>query len=149
MQVVFRPTGNKKMTCVCKSFFLWMRMTGLEPARAQCPLEPESSASANSATSAYVFLNLLDYHTIKQVLCQQLFSNFLQSLFIKSFLSDFICQKSFLPMPPDGFSPCVPLLRAVPEKISSAFHRPDFCTSPGHKPAFPFPAGMSFHQHYG
>ena len=46
-------------------------MTGLEPARAQCPLEPESSASASSATSAQ--LSVLDYNNVSKRICQQLF----------------------------------------------------------------------------
>ena len=48
-----------------------VRMTGLEPARAQCPLEPESSASASSATSAQ--LSVLDYNTVSKRVCQHLF----------------------------------------------------------------------------
>ncbi len=51
-----------------------MRMTGLEPARTLCPLEPESSASANSATSAYA-IDLLDYLTTNSPFCQLLFQN--------------------------------------------------------------------------
>ena len=46
-------------------------MTGLEPARAQCPLEPESSASASSATSAQ--LSVLDYNTASEEKCQAFF----------------------------------------------------------------------------
>ena len=46
-------------------------MTGLEPARAQCPLEPESSASASSATSAH--LSALDYNTASGEKCQAFF----------------------------------------------------------------------------
>ena len=45
-----------------------LRMTGLEPARAQCPLEPESSASASSATSAH--LSALDYNNAPMKFCQ-------------------------------------------------------------------------------
>ena len=45
-----------------------LRMTGLEPARAQCPLEPESSASASSATSAQ--LSALDYNNALNDICQ-------------------------------------------------------------------------------
>ena len=45
-----------------------LRMTGLEPARAQCPLEPESSASASSATSAQ--LSALDYNNALNNICQ-------------------------------------------------------------------------------
>ena len=48
-----------------------LRMTGLEPARAQCPLEPESSASASSATSAH--LSALDYNTAPKHFCQHIF----------------------------------------------------------------------------
>ena len=46
-------------------------MTGLEPARAQYPLEPESSASASSATSAQ--LSVLDYNTASAEKCQAFF----------------------------------------------------------------------------
>ena len=52
-----------------------VRMTGLEPARAQCPLEPESSASASSATSAQ--RTVLDYHNPWAPNCQGIFSIFL------------------------------------------------------------------------
>ena len=45
-----------------------MRMTGLEPARAT-PLEPKSSASANSATSAHNS----DNDITNASLCQHLF----------------------------------------------------------------------------
>ena len=48
-----------------------LRMTGLEPARAQCPLEPESSASASSATSAH--LSALDYNNAPKEICQHIF----------------------------------------------------------------------------
>ena len=55
-------------------FSALLRMTGLEPARAQCPLEPESSASASSATSAH--LSALDYNNAPKAFCQQIFSIF-------------------------------------------------------------------------
>ena len=63
---------NKKDHCNPQwSFPQLLRMTGLEPARAQCPLEPESSASASSATSAH--LSALDYNTAPKHFCQHIF----------------------------------------------------------------------------
>ena len=57
-------------------------MTGLEPARAQCPLEPESSASASSATSAQ--LSALDYNTAPKHFCQHIFYIFFIFLFYRN-----------------------------------------------------------------
>ena len=57
-------------------FSAFLRMTGLEPARAQCPLEPESSASASSATSAH--LSALDYNNAPNEICQHFFTIFLK-----------------------------------------------------------------------
>ena len=54
-------------------------MTGLEPARAQCPLEPESSASASSATSAH--LSALNYNNAPDKICQHFFTKKAQILF--------------------------------------------------------------------
>ena len=54
-------------------------MTGLEPARAQCPLEPESSASASSATSAH--LSALDNNNAPDTFCQYFFTIFLNFFF--------------------------------------------------------------------
>ena len=59
-----------------------LRMTGLEPARAQCPLEPESSASASSATSAH--LSALDYNTAPKHFCQHIFYIFFIFLFYRN-----------------------------------------------------------------
>ena len=59
-----------------------LRMTGLEPARAQCPLEPESSASASSATSAH--LSALDYNTAPKHFCQHIFYIFFVFLFYRN-----------------------------------------------------------------
>ncbi len=56
-------------------------MTGLEPARAQCPLEPESSASASSATSAQ--LSVPDYNNAPEEKCQHFFSFFRKKLFYR------------------------------------------------------------------
>ena len=57
-------------------------MTGLEPARAQCPLEPESSASASSATSAQ--LSVLDYNTASEEKCQAFFDKIFIFLFYRN-----------------------------------------------------------------
>ena len=56
-------------------------MTGLEPARAQCPLEPESSASASSATSAH--LSALDNNNAPDTFCQHFFAKNPKILFYK------------------------------------------------------------------
>ena len=52
-------------------FLVFMRRMGLEPTQAQCSLEPESSASAYSATSARN-----DYINTKEQCWQILFLNF-------------------------------------------------------------------------
>ena len=54
-------------------------MTGLEPARAQCPLEPESSASASSATSAQ--LSVLDYNNVSKENCQHFFLKYFAEIY--------------------------------------------------------------------
>ena len=61
-----------------------LRMTGLEPARAQCPLEPESSASASSATSAH--LSALNNNNAPDTFCQH--------FFYKKFKFSFFTEKS-------------------------------------------------------
>ena len=58
-----------------------LRMTGLEPARAQCPLEPESSASASSATSAH--LSALDNNNAPNIFCQHFFTKISKILFYR------------------------------------------------------------------
>ena len=58
-----------------------LRMTGLEPARAQCPLEPESSASASSATSAH--LSALDNNNAPDTFCQHFFTKIFKFLFYR------------------------------------------------------------------
>ena len=58
-----------------------LRMTGLEPARAQCPLEPESSASASSATSAH--LSALNNNNAPDTFCQHFFTKILKFLFYR------------------------------------------------------------------
>ena len=74
---------NKKDHCASQwSSPQLLRMTGLEPARAQCPLEPESSASASSATSAH--LSALDYNTAPKHFCQHIFYIFFIFLFYRN-----------------------------------------------------------------
>ena len=80
IQLLFK---NKKDHCTPQwSFPQLLRMTGLEPARAQCPLEPESSASASSATSAH--LSALDYNTAPKHFCQHIFYIFFIFLFYRN-----------------------------------------------------------------
>ena len=69
----FRKKENHRQ--FVDGFSALLRMTGLEPARAQCPLEPESSASASSATSAQ--LSALDYNNAPNEICQHFFAIFL------------------------------------------------------------------------
>ena len=63
---------RKKPPTFVDGLSAFLRMTGLEPARAQCPLEPESSASASSATSAH--LSALDYNNAPGENCKHFFS---------------------------------------------------------------------------
>ena len=79
-------------------FSAFLRMTGLEPARAQCPLEPESSASASSATSAQ--LSALDYNNLSDEICQHLFLKFvLKKIQLPSFLLNQFKRPCLAPCP--------------------------------------------------
>ena len=55
---------------MCSNSRLLVREAGLEPARAYCTLEPESSESANSTTRAYPRLMGLAYHSTSGPACQ-------------------------------------------------------------------------------
>ena len=69
---------KKKAVSTETTFSFLVREAGLEPARPQWTLEPESSESTNSTTRAYVvgFRSTLEYISTAPVICQQLFSLF-------------------------------------------------------------------------
>ena len=60
-----------------------VREAGVEPARPEWTLEPESSESANSTTRAYAVFRLPGHNIIAAENCQQFFSDFSPS-FIES-----------------------------------------------------------------
>ena len=95
-------------------------MTGLEPARAQCPLEPESSASASSATSAH--LNVLDYNNAYEKKCQALFpKNFQESYsFFKKEKSSFPKKRASALLRMTGLEPARAQCPLEPESSASA-----------------------------
>ena len=71
-----------------------MREAGLEPARPEWTLEPESSESANSTTRAFAVFRLLRYIITDPAACQADFS------FLRLFFAFFLPRNAALPRAP-------------------------------------------------
>ena len=71
-----------------------MREAGLEPARPEWTLEPESSESANSTTRAFAVFRLLRYIITDSPACQADFS------FFRLFFAFFLPRNAALPRTP-------------------------------------------------